>query len=221
MAITRRAFLGATLAGVSACSADSGARLAYETLKGAYWRPRDYPLTREQIFGIPYSAMGFWAGRNPKSVVVMEELLPPYRATWRSEDRVLLVTDNGLITSTAGLPQDLGRFEYAGIPVLTLDAIRALGGRPVRGSVDLRQSRRYGVAFDARFFVGEATGLSILDIEHPVTPVEETLRFSEDGAELNNRYWFHRETGVAIAGSRSFSAKAPALHWERLLKPAG
>ncbi|MDT0496231.1 YjbF family lipoprotein [Algiphilus sp. W345] len=221
MSLNRRDFLGLAGAGlVAGCSANSSARLAYETLKAAYWTPRTYSLSAEEILAIPYSAMGFWAGNNPKAVLIMETLEPPYRATWRSEDRVLIETRNGLIASTAGLPNDLGRFEYSGIPVLGLEAISQLEGRPLNGTLDMLEPREYGVPFQARFEMGAETDLAILGLEHRVVPVVENLNFPTRRSKLTNHYWFRRSDGVAIAGRRSFHEDAPALNWERLLKTA-
>lgn len=195
--------------------------LAYQTIRGAYERRDRYPLSAAEIAAIPYSTMGFWMTGGLRSVIVMESLSPPDDATWRSADKVLITTQNGLIVSTAGLPSDLRRYEYDEIPVLTLAAIGATGERPTTGLISNAEAQDTSAAFEARFTVGSRVPVTILGANYIAVPVTENIRLPQQHWHAENRYWFRETDGLAIKGLRAYAADAPALNWERFANPAG
>ncbi|WP_028081251.1 YjbF family lipoprotein [Solimonas soli] len=214
----RRAFLAsiATLF-TAACAEDSGFGLAFRALGSDSDR---YTVTPERIAAIPYSTMGFWTGNGVQKIVVMETLEPPYRATWRADDRMLVVTDNGLVTQTSGMLRDLRRYAYDDVPVLTIELIRQLDGRSLKGRIDVSAPDQAGLPFEATFKVGAPQRITILGAEQVVIPVTEQLRLPHQRWKTENRYWFRERDGLVIKGERGFHPDLPPLQWERYIRPA-
>ncbi|MFT4045149.1 MAG: YjbF family lipoprotein [Solimonas sp.] len=214
----RRAFLASiTTLLTAACSGDSGLGLVFRTLGSDSSR---YALTPERIAAIPYSTMGFWTNSGIQNIVVMETLEPPYRATWRAADRMLVVTDNGLVAQTSGMLRDLRRYAYNEMPVLTLEAIAQLDGHRATGLIDVSGPDETGLPFEAKFVVGSMQRVTILGEEQTAIPVTEHLKLPGKRWKTENHYWFRERDGLAIKGQRSFHPDLPALNWERYARPA-
>lgn len=217
--MNRRIFLGSLAATLTAgCTADSGIGLAFQTIRGAYRRNDHYPLSPAEIAAIPYSTMGFWMTGGLRAVIVMETLRPPFQATWRSADGVLVTTQNGLIVAATGLPTSLRSYEYQEMPVMTLDAIAKLGNRAIAGSVGT--SKEAAVPMEAHFEAGAPEQIAILGEQYQAVPVIERIRLPSEHWKSENRYWFRESDGLAIKGRRAYFPDVPALNWERFKTPA-
>lgn len=214
----RRAFLAsfATLF-TTACAENSALGSAIRAMSSD---SSQYTVTRERIAAIPYSTMGFWTNTGVQKILVMETLEPPYRATWRADDRMLITTDNGLVTQTSGMLRDLRRYSYDDLPVLTLDAIRQADGRKLSGRIDVSAPEEVGLLFEAAFEIGAVQRIRILGEEQDVIPVTEKLRLPHKRWKTENRYWFRARDGLVIKGERAFHPDLPVLEWERYPRPA-
>ena len=82
---------------------------AFQTLIYGY---PDYPITREQVDGIPYASMRVKIGKGPAGLMILQKK-EDQTYSWVSKDAVLLQIKYGRIIRTSGLTNDLIDYYYS------------------------------------------------------------------------------------------------------------
>lgn len=80
--------------------------IALEAFQGAIFGYPDPLITRETINNIPYASALLKIGKGSSGLIILESV-SGNQYTWVSRDRVYLVTVEGRIQKTAGLPNNL------------------------------------------------------------------------------------------------------------------
>lgn len=159
----------------------------------------DVPL--EQAAKIPYASMGWRLNDGPQSLIVLatdtggEQL-------WTSAAHVVIVTQNGLVKRTVGLPHDLGAL----VPQtgrLVAPATAFQGPYLERRIVDFPDLNRYAVPMTCR---GQAVGRQAIKIlGKPISTrrVEENCNVPALDWSFRNIYWLDPDSGMVWRSSQA------------------
>lgn len=152
-------------------------------------------------------ALRLTVGRRTTPAVLLQEL--GERRLWRTSAGVVVATEGGRVTATAGLRQMLAATRFEGPDPLAHPA--ALLERPAaaRRLVDLMASdrapegMRFGVALDCRLRAARTT-------EAEVLLVSERCR-TRGSFGFTNRFWVEADTGAVLRAEQWVGPGVPML----------
>ena len=166
-------------------------------------------LTRAMVDQLPGDVLVVESYEGKNRIVMVPAVVNLNRVTWLSEDNVSIVTENGLIVATRGLPRDL----MAADVIESRRAILNGGGQVVRtretlSSLDQIETEllQCSIAQD---------GAETVTIVQKAVP---TVRFSErcegESTSFSNTYWVDGN-GVIARSEQFVSPEAGSLVLER------
>lgn len=138
---------------------------------------------------------------------------------WVSKDKIVLVTRNGLIMRTVGLPENLKGSQVLGSHPLIEGGHRLM--RPVRAAriLDFGEKLRYSIQVDS---VVEPLGqrrIHILGLEFEVMLLRERATARARNWQFENFYWVDKYDGRVWRTRQHVGRSMPPIDIE-ILKPA-
>jgi hypothetical protein len=174
-------------------------------------------VSREEAAAIPYSSIGYRIGNSGQRLLVLASQTGR-TFLWTSSSRVVIVTEGGRITKTAGLPWNLASTVLIGGDPAT-DFNQPLSGTANR-LLDFPDLTRFGIAISSTFTSTEPETIPILG--QPL----ETVRIVEDcvcddfGWHFQNSYWIDRDSKFIWRSEQHTHPKLDALKLE-IFRPPG
>lgn len=172
---------------VGGCSSGSNAWQDYwELARGAFGR--NPGISIEQAGAIPYASLGYRIDGGSQALLVLatddnNELL------WTAASRVVLVTRDGRITRSVGLPHDISRVMAAGAPSLPpLADARRQAYRSMR-TIDLPDMGAYSVALTCVTAARGRQLITILGTAIVTDRIDETCTSNAPRWSFTNSYW--------------------------------
>lgn len=175
-------------------------------------------VTREQAAAIPYASLGYSIDGGNQMVLVLAtdsngELL------WTSPSHVVIVTRDGRITRTLGLPQDLAAVTSpSGFPPAPAAALRA----PFTSTrqEDFPQLGLYGVNLSCRARLVGRQKIDILGQPIVANRVEENCRSQNPDWTFTDIYWLDPDNGLAWRSRQHTHPKGGTVEIE-VFRPPG
>jgi group 4 capsule polysaccharide lipoprotein GfcB/YjbF len=175
-------------------------------------------VTREQAAAIPYASMGYSIDGGNQLVLVLAtdsngELL------WTSPTHVVIVTRDGRITRTLGLPHDLAAVTTpGGFPPPPVAALRA----PFTSTrqADFPQLGLYGVSLSCRARLVGRQKIEILGQAITANRVEENCRSQTPDWSFTDIYWLDPDNGLAWRSRQHTHPKGGTVEIE-VFRPPG
>jgi len=207
------------LAGCSSSgSGDFGQYMAVvkQALKGSFGKGG---VTLQQAAAIPYASMGWRLNDGPQNVIVLatenqSELL------WTSAAHVVILTQDGRIRRTVGLPHNLTAFA-PGMSQTIAPPGQALNGAYKHQSVlDFSDSGLFGIPITCS---GRAVGtqaIKILGKTISTRRVEESCNSPSLHWAFVNSYWLDPQTGFTWRSRQHIHPKGDVIETE-IFRPPG
>lgn len=223
--LSRRQVLGGLLvSGVAGCASDSNSvyDLFSRTINSKGASAGEYPLSAEQIGGIPYATMGVRIGSLARAVVVLATA-EGQDLQWVSADHVSFFTNGGRLVRTHGLDRDLAATRWLAPGGNPLEDFARTGVVPPRGvyyEIDLKHADEKVVAVESRFeLVGEET-LLILGRERPARRIDEVATVPAWRWKTRNSFWIDAQGSHVWRSVQQYCPEMPAIEMELLKPPA-
>lgn len=182
---------------LGACSSSGSGYGQYFHVVREAWKAEfsDGAVTREQAASVAYASMGWRLNGSAEHLIVLatdtggEQL-------WTSAEHIVLVTRNGRIVRTVGLPKDLA--------ATTVDTSRtqspaaALQG-PLQTSrqQDFPDLNRYGVTLRCRAVARGPATITILGAAIATTRVDENCAAEGLDWRFTDTFWVDPQSGVS------------------------
>jgi hypothetical protein len=166
------------------------------TLKSALIASEDVILTKAELSQIPYatSYVRINDGAQILMVLAFAEMNPDTgieQLKWVSSDHVMIVTENGRIVKTLGLPA----LNLAGIDnSIRQHSISEDGSWS--GFYDWQENNRYGVQAIGSVTIGDTDYYASPLIESNVVVANETVAFPQLNQTIVNQYWVDSDHNV-------------------------
>jgi len=218
----RRAVLQAMLGlGVAGCGVSPTLDLVGKTLSGGTKTDSGYPLTLDQLRALPYATLGARFGGGSPIVMVLATV-DGNELRWVSADRVILVTRDGRLTQTVGLPRDLRATQIiAPDPLAHILTSGTTDSAPkIWRYVDMSHQDAFGVVVESRYSIIGPETISILGILHATLHVREHVKMPSWRWSANNDFWIDRETAKVRKARQQYCPEVPAIEYEILKPPA-
>ncbi len=189
-----------------------------DALRFAVLGQPDIPLKRDDIAKLPYASIAAKIGKGPRSLLVLGRY-DGRDLHYLSADRVAVVTRDGRLVKTAGLPQNLKATHFThDDPVAGRLHQLTETTRFVR-TVDIDAANTYGMPVVSEFEPLGPVTLTILEIEFETMLARErntaqTMRWSYD-----NYYWVDAYDGFVWKSIQHIVRGIPPIEID-VLKPA-
>jgi hypothetical protein len=175
-------------------------------------------VTREQAAAIPYASLGYSLDDGNQNLLVLAtdtngELL------WTSPSHVVIVTRDGRIVRTLGLPHDLsGLTTLGGPPPSPTQAIR----QPFTSArqEDFPELGLYGVTIYCYARLVGRQKILILGQAITTNRVDESCRSQKAEWSFVDSFWLDADTGLAWRSRQHINPKAGSIEIE-IFRPPG
>lgn len=223
---SRRAIMTALAAApLAACgssdTSQSEYNLGYSTLSNALGEAlgfKDSPsVSREEAAAIPYSSIGYRIGSSGQGLLVLASQTGS-TFLWTSASHVVIVTEGGRITKTAGFPWNLAATTFRG-PDPATDFSQSLPSAANR-TVDFPDLARFEVTVSSTFASAGPETIQILGQPLETLMVVENCACNAMGWRYRNKYWVDRESRFVWKTEQFTHPKLDALQIE-VLRPPG
>jgi len=213
----RRNFLGvlAASAAVGGCASSVMSRTlttAVETSFGAAsaFDP-DYPDK------LPYASMAVSIKNNRRALVVLAKA-EQGELHWMSADRGVLVTRNGRLVRTVGLPENLVRTDFLGADFFEEGGLPGNGPLARKRLIDIAPGNRFGMVVEATLTRGPRERITIHKRQYDTVRLDEKCVVPHLSWEFSNTYWVDGQ-GMVWRSVQHTAPGAPAIEME-VTKPA-
>jgi hypothetical protein len=164
----------------------------YRVLHQSFSQLGSKAVTRDRAAAVPYASMGYRLNGGPEALVVLgtdnagEEL-------WTSGAHIVIVTRDGRVIRTVGLPHDLGRWAPATGPSLTPPAIALGAPQTVTLTADFPDVGSYSSTITCRMAAVGPETVTILGRNIATIRVNENCYSHELKWQFRNSYWVDAE----------------------------
>jgi hypothetical protein len=177
----------------------------------------DGAITRQQAASVAYASMGFRIDGGREQLIVLATDTAGEQL-WTSAQHIVLVTRDGRMRRTVGLPQDLGATTAAGDLPSPAQALKA----PVDTlrQMDFPDMGLYAVGVACRATARGREPVSILGAEIATVRVDESC--SAKGADWNftDSFWIDPQTGMSWKTIQHLHPKGEVIETEIFRPPS-
>jgi hypothetical protein len=152
-------------------------------------------ISRDQAAAIPYASLGYRLNQGQETLLILatdtsgEEL-------WTSASHIVIVTQDGRVTRTVGLPHDLGRVAAARSAGLPSPALALSGPHTITLSEDFADTGAYGVIVTCGLEREGPETITILGHAIATTRVDENCDCPQLKWRFRNSYWLDSDRFV-------------------------
>jgi len=196
-----------------------GFKVAFDSIKNAVIGfPENTSITRELVENIPYASLTLKIGKGPKGLLILESYSGK-ETLWVSRDNIHIMLEDGRITRTLGLINNLST--YLSPDISFLDLIK---DRPVNTNFYAYYSydkpSLNNLRTEVKIKEVSEQKITILGHEKKVILLEEEVINSYIGWRIKNKYWVDPITGYVWKSIQNPSPKLPQFVIEITKKPA-
>tara|TARA_B100001093_G_scaffold466872_1_gene485642 strand:- start:302 stop:988 length:687 start_codon:yes stop_codon:yes gene_type:complete len=193
-----------------------GYKESYQAIKNAVFGFPDNEISPSLVNNIPYASMLLKIGKGPSGLLILESKTTGGRYTWLSADGIYIVTKEGRIVSTGGLPNNL-----IDQIIPNEDFAKLLEGN--------KKELKYYYSFDKpllrnldlkiNYEEGNLEEVIILGQKRKLRVIYEVGKNDYLGWNFKNKYWVDEENFV-WKSEQTISPKLPVLRIEITKKPS-
>ncbi|WP_025246625.1 YjbF family lipoprotein [Candidatus Sodalis pierantonius] len=173
-----------------------------DTFALAIFGTPDVEITPAQVRAIPYASM--YAKVNDGSqIFVVLAYAEQGNLKWATRDQAMLVTRNGRLIKTLGLPDNL-------LEVTNLDTDPLIHPNRILNGTEWTSTRSWtekgqlrAATFVSRFSLADNETLTILNVPRATRVLEEDVTIVELKTHYRNRYWVDARSGAVIKTEQS------------------
>ena len=177
----------------------------------------NHSISREQAAAIPYANLGYRLNDGPQTMLVLATDTNGQQL-WTSSSHVVILTQDGRVTRTVGLPHDLGMLTPARGPSLPAPATALEGPSLNYLAADFPDIGSYSVPITCRLAAKGEETIAILGQSLSTTRVDEDCQSTN--WRFRNSYWLDTKTKFVWRSLHHISPKGDILEIE-LFRPPG
>ena len=117
---------------------------------------------------------------------------------WVASGKQVLITRNGLVERTVGLPPDLESTRFDGPSPFKQGLQHITDGATSTRQIDIYDGQRVGVTVHSRFRRKGLETVKILDKPYALQRIDEEIDMPALGFSGTNRYWLRPDDGVIL-----------------------
>jgi hypothetical protein len=138
---------------------------------------------------------------------------------WISSDKITLVTRDGRLVRTAGLPENLVGTNFVGDDPLVRAGNKIPGQSTSSRTIDLRPQNLFGIPVQTTLIVEGPRQIEIVGRHYSTIQIRELASVELLDWEFENLFWVDAQTGFVWKSLQYISPDLPPVEME-ILKPA-
>lgn len=188
----------------------------YVKLLGQIWKQQtgSGAITRAQAASIAYASMG-WRLNGGREQIIVLATNTNGDLMWTASDRIVLVTHDGRLRRTVGLPRDLSG--TTGSPPPPSQALAA--SFTSKRQMDFPDMQLYGIAVECRAAAVGRQTIKILGSPIATTRVDEDCHAAGYDWSFTDRFWVSSD-GMVMRALQHFDPRGDTLLTE-IFRPPG
>lgn len=151
-------------------------------------------ITRDRIDKIPFATIAARIGKGPRSILVLWRT-DGANLHWLSADGAAIITRNGRVVKTVGLPTNLSDTRDISVDPLSPSQIGIIDGATYKYTRDRAGELEFGLEVESRFRVLGAETIRIAEIEFDTIHVVEDCLAKTQNWRFRNEYWLDPADG--------------------------
>ncbi len=168
-----------------------------DTFAVAIFGTPDVELTPDQVRAIPYASM-YAKVNDGAQIFVVLAYAENGNLKWVTRDQAMLVTRNGRLIKTLGLPDNLLEVtNLSSDPLLHANRITD-GAVWTRTQSWTEQQQLRSATFTSRFHIVGTETVTVLNAPHAWRVIEEQVSVAELNTEYRNRFWIDPLSGAVL-----------------------
>jgi hypothetical protein len=179
----------------------------------------DSSITRAQAAAIPYASMGWRLDGGQENLIVLATDTGGDRL-WTSAAHVVLLTHDGRILRTVGLPHDIAATTPANGQILPSPADVRNGAYVSTRLVDFPDIGHYGVAITCRTAPAGHETITILGQQLDTLKAVEACRSNTLDWSFKDSYWLDPSSGFVWRSVQHLHPKGETIETEILRPPS-
>jgi hypothetical protein len=209
---------GGALLFLAACSSSGSTDYAqyWEMMKQSFGTSR---ITLQQASDIPYASMGWRLNGGPQNIIVLASD-NNREQMWTSAARIVLVTKDGRIKRTVGLPHDVTAVVPVGGGDLQSPSVTLKMPSQQQYTADFPDAGIYGARIACRSVSKGARAITILEQRIPTVRIEENCSSTSLRWSFTNVYWTDPQTGFVWRSRQTIHPGGDTLETEIFRPPA-
>lgn len=209
---------GGALLFLAACSSSGSTDYAqyWEMMKQSFGKSS---ITLQQASSIPYASMGWRLNGGPQNIIVLASDNNSEQM-WTSAARIVLVTKDGRIKRTVGLPHDLTALVPAGGEALQPPSAGVKLSSQQQYTADFPDAGIYGARIACRSASKGARAIKILEQRIATVRIEEICSSPSLRWSFTNVYWTDPQTGFVWRSRQTIHPGGDTLETEIFRPPA-
>lgn len=207
------------LAGCSSASESSYSQV-WKVVRGSVSASfGDSRVTLSQAAAIPYASMG-WRLKDGNQALIVLATDTDGQLLWTSAAHVVLVTRDGRLVRSVGLPHDLGGLTPKGAATLPAPAAARLAAFRSMRLADYPDIGQYGVEIDCQARVAGRQTIAILNRQIATTRVDENCYSPTLRWRFTDNYWLDNDDNTVWRTRQHFHPREAWIETE-LFRPPG
>jgi hypothetical protein len=180
----------------------------------------DGGVSREQAAAIPYASLGYRVNGGPELILVLATDSGGEQM-WTAASHVVLVTENGRVKRSLGLPHDLsGTAPTGNSSTLPSPALALQGPFSSSMTLDFPDINAYSTPVMCRAIAVGRQNIQILGSSIATTRVDESCTATALNWRYRNSYWLDPQSGFVWRSQLHVHPKGGTLDIE-ILRPPG
>ncbi|MFQ5535116.1 MAG: YjbF family lipoprotein [Sphingomonadales bacterium] len=219
--LSRRSLMGAGLAFlVAGCVRDPVISNAVSVFRHLTSGQSDQPIDRETVANVPYALVTAKIGKGPRAVLVLHQR-NDLDLHWMSADKITLITRQGRIVKTAGLPENIALTIHSLADPLTNSPHELTGPTRFHRTIDVRKASGYiTIPIESELKPIRPERIKIVGLGFDTILIKETCRARTANWRFENFYWVDAYDGFVWKSRQHVARDVPPITME-VLKPAG
>lgn len=176
-------------------------------------------ITMQQAAGIPYASMGWRLNNGPQNIIVLASDNGGEQM-WTSAARIVLVTKEGRVKRTVGLPHDMAALVPRASEGFQSPSVTAKASYSQEYTADFPDAGIYGARISCKAASKGARAVTILEQRITAIRIEEKCNSPSLRWSFTNIYWTDPQTGFVWRSRQTIHPGGDTLETE-IFRPPG
>lgn len=219
--ISRRWFI--ISATTSSILAGCGENRLAQTISDAYKLSLDQkgpPIARKTINNLPYAAISAKIGKGPRGLLILWRT-ENNAQLWLSVDNVIIITKNGRVVKTAGLPEQMVNTYHTNYDPVELGMHKTENLNNYVREVDFKETNGSPKTLKilSEFEIIGPKVINIVEIDFNTILIKETCNVQNINWKFENYYWVDPIDGIIWKSIQHIARSFPPITIETLKPP--
>ncbi len=202
------------------CGESPIGRSVFGAIQYSVFGQKDAPITRDLVTNLPYASVAAKIGKGPRSLLILWRKDNAGDLHWVSADGVVLVTRNGRIIKTAGLPENIIDSRMIGTDPISSAQKIVDPPAPLTREIDIDVDHQFGLVMNCKVRNLGERKIRITELDFETILIRERCKSATLNWSFTNYFWVDPADQFVWKSEQHIARTFPPIVIE-ILKPSG